>query len=80
MKLIPVDRASVQKQYASTKNLAVLEEFVKSGMDCARVDGIEGSKAYNTATSIRNSAKRFGYKTVRVSTINNRVYLFREEI
>lgn len=79
MKLIPVDRASVQKQYATTKNLAVLEEFVKSGMDCARVDDIDESKAYQIASSLRNSAKRFGIKTVRVSTINNRVYLLREE-
>ena len=80
MKLIPVDRASVQKQYATTKNLAVLEEFIKSGMDCARVDDIGDSTAYNIATSIRNSAKRFGFKTVRVSTINGHVYLLREEV
>lgn len=80
MKLIPVDRASVQKKYANTKNLEVLDEFVKTGMDCARVDGIDESKAHQIASSLRNSARRFGIKTVRVSAINNRVYLLREEV
>lgn len=79
MKLTPVDYKATHRMYEKTKYQALLEEFIQSGVPCARVDGHDCSKAYVAACGINSAIKRLGYHQVRAFSCSGTVYLCLEE-
>ena len=43
--------------YSKTKNQSILEEFINSGMECAKVEGWTQPQAYHCASSLNNTIK-----------------------
>lgn len=64
--------------YKRTSNLVVLEEFLKTGFDCAELKDFGNSKAMVKASSLRQAAKRFRLG-VDVISHGDRVFLVREK-
>ncbi len=60
MKLVKVDRNQIPGTYQMTKLLQLLNEFVESGLACARVADHTYSSAYSGVAALNASAKRFG--------------------
>ena len=60
-----------------SKNLHILEEFINSGMDCARVDGYDNSKAEYCASSLSTSIRRFKLFGVKAIKRGDDVFLIK---
>lgn len=77
MKLTRVDALPENTTYmAKTKLLKLLEEFVESGFEFARVDEFPHKSATTAASAFRAAAKRFRLG-VDVTQRKNEVYLIR---
>lgn len=79
MKLIPVEKDLIDKGYRWSKNQKILQEFLDSGLDCARVDGYHHEDAKSCSGSLRQSVKRFHMNNIDVITHKNQVYLIRKD-
>ena len=79
MRLVPANREDIRGVYKKTENLKILEEFANSGMDCAKIEGLEGREASQISGSLRNSAKRYGYHNIIPVTRGGVVYLLKKE-
>ena len=79
MKLVPANREEVHGAYKKSENLLLLEEFINSGMDFAKLEELGDRSAYSVAASLRSSAKRYGFHAVTTMTKNGVVYLIKED-
>lgn len=78
MKLVPYEKKYLQvNTYKQTKNGELLEEFVNSGLDAARVDGWTNATPYSAANSFNRSIERFKFTNIRAITRKGEVYLIR---
>ena len=79
MKMTPCSIEKVRGSYAKTKYQELLEQFIASGEDCAKVDGWTSSSAGNAATAISCAIRRFGYHHIACVTRKGDVFLLRKE-
>ena len=76
MTLVPYNKKELGRlTYERTSNLKILEEFVRSDLDCARVDGYVHHSAASCASALRASIKRFGMHGVMVIKRKEEVFL-----
>lgn len=79
MKLVKCDMNEVKGYYKKTRNQEILEEFVESGLECAKVEEWTNKTANSCANSINYSIKRFGYNNIKAFVRNGIVYLIKEQ-
>jgi hypothetical protein len=79
MKLVPYDikKLGDVNKYKKTKNLDLLEKFVASDLECAKVEGWTGTDAGHKAASLRQSIKRFKLGNIMVVNRKGNVYLIK---
>ena len=79
MKLVKADRNDLKnKGYMETNNYELLNEFIRSGLDCAEIQDFPQSTASSCANSLNNSIKRFHISGVRVARKKGKVYLVKK--
>ena len=77
MTLVPYDKKELH-HYKRSDNLKILEEFAKSGLDCARIEGWTQKNATTCVESLRNSIRHYHMNGITVSERKGKVYLIRE--
>lgn len=76
MTLVPYSKKELGEiGYEKTSNLKILEEFIRSDLDCARVDGYTQRSASICVNSLRASIKRFGMHRIMVIKRKDNVFL-----
>lgn len=78
MNLIPWEKERLGMVYKHCKNQVVLEEFLRSGLECAKVENFAHSTPNVCANALRRSALRFGMSQIIVAVRNGEVFLIRE--
>lgn len=79
MKLVKCDINKVGGMlYKKSCNLKILEEFVESGMECAKVEGWNHSNASVCVTSLNLSIKRYKIGGIHAITRKGEVYLVKQ--
>ncbi len=79
MKLVKADRGDLYNRgYVNTNNYELLNEFIRSGLDCAEVTNYPQSTVVSCVSSLTNSIKRFHISGVRVARKKDKVYLVRK--
>lgn len=79
MKFVKCDRAEIGISYKKTKNLAILDEFKKSGLECARLEEWDYKNACCGAGSLNKTIKHFKFAGVRAYSRNGNIYLVKEK-
>lgn len=79
MKLVPYDIKKVENVggYAKTKNLDILEKFIASGLECAKVEGWTLKHSWQAAQSLNASIKRFKFANISAISRKGNVYLIK---
>lgn len=79
MKLIPYDKKNLGgiNCYKKPRNLAVIEKFIESGLDCAEIKDYTHKSATSFQTSFYSTIRRFKINTVKVVIRKERVFLIR---
>lgn len=79
MRLVAYDmnKLSTGRGFAKTKNLEIIEEFVDSGMDCAKVEDFTQKNADVCANGLNQSIKRFSKKGIKAISRNGEVFLIK---
>lgn len=77
MRLVKCNRSEIGKIYTikKTERLMILEEFVNSEMDCAKLEGWTNHSASACAASMNQSIKRYNMSSIRACSRGNNVYL-----
>lgn len=76
MRLVPYDKSKIRSKYfAVTVNQQILDEFVNSGLECAKVEGWTNASPGSAANSLNTSIKRFKYGGIKAVSYNKEVYL-----
>lgn len=65
--------------YKKSDNLALLEEFLNSNMDCAEVEGFTQKSASTCAASFNTSIKNYRFHGIKAISRRNKVYLVKTE-
>ena len=79
MKLVAYDKEKLNLgMYKKTKNLKILNEFINSDMDCARVEGYSNVNAASCASSLKRSVDRFRMTGIEVFVRKGEVYLVKK--
>nr|DAP46067.1 MAG TPA: hypothetical protein [Caudoviricetes sp.] len=79
MKLVKADRGDLYNRgYVNTNNYELLNEFIRSGLDCAEVTNYPQSTVNSCVTSLSNSIKRFHISGVRVARRKEKVFLIKK--
>lgn len=79
MKLVKADRNDLRnKGYVETNNYELLNEFIRSGLDCAEVQDYTQSTAVSCVNSLNTSIKRFHISGIRVARQKEKVYLIKK--
>lgn len=76
MKFVPCNETI----YARSDNFRLLDEFMQSGLKCARVEGSTHKKPCSCTSSLNESAKRFNFFSVKAVVRNGEVYLINTSI
>ena len=83
MKIIAATKKDIERSYHKpTKYLELLDGFIKSGMEVAKIDQSDEEmpiKPYVLSNSLRNAIKHFGY-TCTVVVRKNDVFLVKAEV
>lgn len=78
MRLVPVERKTATKKwYKSGKNQKLIQAFLDSEVDCARVDGWAHKNAFTAANTLNRSAESMGAQGVHAISRGANVYLIR---
>lgn len=77
MRLIPYDEKKIH--YVKTSNLRILEEFLNSGLTCAKLEGFPQKNAETCACSLRASIRHFKMNGIKVIKRGDAVILLRNE-
>ena len=77
MKLVPYNLSDLGHigGYRKTSNLKILDEFVKSGYQCVKVENYPQKDAANCRNSLVNSIKKFKLNGIKVSVRGRDVFL-----
>lgn len=79
MKLVQYDiNKLIKKKRVRSNNLAILEEFMNSGLDCVKVEGFTNKNTKSCCNSLNLSIKRYGYKTIKSVTYGGEVFLVKK--
>lgn len=82
MKLVKVNRNEVLKErslYKKSNNLLLLEQFIESGMGCAKVEGYTHNSPTSCAAALSRSIKNYNLHGIMCIQRKNNVYLIRIE-
>lgn len=79
MKLVKYDINKMDNAdgYRKSDNDKILEEFVESGMDCAKVEGFLHTTSMSCASSLNNSIKRYHIGGVRAVSRKGECFLIK---
>ena len=77
MKLIPYDEKKIY--YAKTSNLRILEEFLNSGLTCAKLEGFPQKNAETCACSLRSSIRHFKMQGIKIIKRGETIILLKNE-
>lgn len=79
MKLVEYDINKIEgaKCYKKSDNLRILEEFIESGMEYAKVEGFNNKTAMHCATSLNTSIKRYNLGGIRAISRKGVCYLIK---
>lgn len=78
MQLVPYDKAKLGTiKYRRTKNQAILEEFVNSGVECVEIVNFPYRSAKYGQASLMKTVERLGYRVL-VTTRKDRLFLIKE--
>lgn len=76
MKLVKYDKNELgTKYYAKTDHQKLIEEFVNSDMDCAKIEGWTHASATSCQNALSASIKRFNFSGIRAMVRNKEVFL-----
>lgn len=80
MNMVPVSKNEIMNLggYSKTKNLEFLEEFVRSDLDCVRVEGWTHASADGCAASFNSSIKNYRMNSLKAIVRNREVYLIKK--
>ena len=76
MKMIPYEWEKV-RYYKKTKNLEILEEFVNSGLECAKIEGYPHKNAKSAQSCLYSSMKRFGIDGIAIVVRKGNLFLLK---
>lgn len=77
MKLVPYDAKEIIKGYKLCKNQRLIQEFLNSGLDCAKLEDFPQKDAKGCASSLSISLKRMGINNVKVCSRKGNVFLLK---
>lgn len=79
MKLVKYDINKIENAmgYTKSENLRLLEEFIESGMECAKVEGFNHKTAIHCAISLNASIKRYNLGGIRAISREGVCYLIK---
>ena len=77
MKLVPYDLEKIgyYGAYRKTRNLKILDEFVKSGHRCVKIEDYPQKDAKNCSRSLKASIRKFKLNGIKVSVRGQDVFL-----
>lgn len=78
MRFVKCEMSELGITYKKTKNLAILDEFKKSGLECARLEEWDYSTASCGAGSLNKTIKHFKFAGIRAFSRNGQIYLVKE--
>ena len=81
MKLPPYDKNQLAtgRSYGIGKNQEILEEFLNSGLECAKVENWTQAQAYSAANSLNKSIQRFNFFSIKAISQNGEVFLIKKD-
>lgn len=79
MKLVAYDKTKLDNVggYKRSKWQGILDEFVNSDTDCAKVEGWTHKSATGAAGSLNTAIKRYNYGNIRAIERKGEVYLIK---
>lgn len=77
MKMTPYDKSKLSVRMPRSNNYGIIEEFVRSGYECVKLEGYTQRDATICALSLRASIKRYGFH-VDVAKRGEDVYLIKK--
>lgn len=80
MYFVEADISEAKMRYKRTKLLAILEEFKKTGMECARIVDHDYKNSESARNAFIRSIQRFGINGVRVCVKSGEIYLVRVDV
>lgn len=78
MRFVKCEMSELGITYKRTKNLAILDEFKKSGLECARLEEWTYKDACRGAGSLNKAIKHFKFAGIRAFSRNGQIYLVKE--
>lgn len=78
MKLVPYDARKV-KGYKLCRNQQLIQEFLDSGLDCAKIEDFPHKDARSCMAALSVSAKRMGIGNVIACSRKGEVFLIRTD-
>lgn len=79
MRFVKCDLSEIGLTYKKTKNLAILDEFRKSGLECARLEEWNYTNACCGAGSLNKTIKRFNFAGIQACARKGQIYLVKEK-
>ena len=79
-KLVKCDYEVLTKRREYTDNHALLKEFMNSETKCMEYVDYPHKSARSCASTLINSAKRYGYYNIGTRTVGTHVYLVRKDL
>lgn len=80
MKLIPYDLEKLPCKMKKTKMLEVLDEFVKSGYPCVKLEGWTHKNVESLRTSLCKAINHFGFNGIKVVIRKKEAFLINENV
>ena len=81
MRLIPYDKSNLKHTgYVKTKNYQILQEFIDSGLDCAKVEGWTHKSASSAQWGLTASIKRFKLNGIKCILVDGEIFLIKKEL
>lgn len=78
MKMIPIDRKTIEPCRTKRNNYAILKEFIDSDLDCVELKDHGHRNAKCCQSCLLVSAKRFGFGYVGIIKRGDHIYLYRK--
>lgn len=78
MRFVECDISELGRGYKRTKILTILDEFQKSGLECARVEDWEYATASSGAGTLNKAIKNFRFAGMKAFSRNGQIYLVKE--
>lgn len=79
MRFVKCDLSEIGITYKKTKNLTILDEFRKSGLECARLEEWDYKNASCVAGSLNKTIKHFKFAGMKAFSRNGQIYLVKDK-